>query len=312
MRGCGMSSLQFILRLILVLGFFLGSLLAFYSYDGEYGDDFASRSHSSLKKKSGKFVEGRELEDSVILNQTDNIKDEPSALFNDPAIAQAWGLKKASAGKAWAITKGNRKIVVAIIDTGVDVNHEDLKTNLWKNAGESGLDSRGRDKATNKIDDDKNGFIDDVHGWNFVSGSNDLTDNHGHGTHIAGIVGAEANNGKGISGIAPEVSLMILKYFDPKVPNTDNLKNTIKAIHYAVENGADIINYSGGGTDHSREEYDAVKLAEKKGVLFVAAAGNEQSNSDKNHYYPADYKLSNIISVTAINPATEVLPSSNW
>jgi thermitase len=307
-----MSSLQFLLRIILVMCFFLGSLLAFYSYDGQYEEDFASRSHSSAKKKSSKPNEGRELEDSVILKQTDKLPDEPSVLFNDPAIAQAWGLKKANAGRAWAITRGNRNITVAIIDTGMDVQHEDLKTNVWKNPGETGRDALGRDKATNKTDDDGNGYIDDVHGWNFVSGNGDLSDNHGHGTHIAGIIGAEANNGKGISGIAPEVSLMILKYFDPKVPNTDNLKNTIKAINYALENGADIINYSGGGTDYSREEYEAVKLAEKKGILFVAAAGNEQTNSDKNHYYPADYKLTNIISVTAINPSTEVLPSSNW
>jgi thermitase len=105
---------------------------------------------------------------------------------------------------------------------------------------------------------------------------------------------------------------MILKYYDPKVPNTDNLKNTIRAIHYAADMGCHIINYSGGGTDYSKEEFEAVKLAEKKGILFVAAAGNEQTNSDRNHYYPADYRLSNIISVTAINPSTEVLPSSNW
>lgn len=307
-----MNSFHNILRFILVAGFFVGSLLAFYSYDGQYAEDFASRSQSSLKKKSSKSLEGRGIEDSIILNQTDSLSDEQSVLFNDPAIAQAWGLKKTSAGKAWSVTRGSRNIVVAIIDTGIDVNHEDLKSNLWKNPGEVGTDSKGRDKETNGIDDDKNGYVDDVYGWNFVSNNKDLTDNHGHGTHIAGIIGAEANNGKGISGISPEVSLMVLKYYDPKVPNTDNLKNTIKSIHYAIENGAHIINYSGGGTDYSKEEYEAVRLAEQKGILFVAAAGNEQSNSDKNHYYPADYPLNNIISVTAINPSTEVLPSSNW
>jgi subtilisin family serine protease len=309
-----MKSLHSVLRLVLVIAFFFGGLLAFYSYDAdEDSAELASHAPSSLTKKNKiKNLEGRALEDSTILNQTTNLNDEPSVLFNDPAIAQAWGLKKSKAGKAWGVTKGSKNVVVAIIDTGIDVNHEDLKGNIWTNPGETGLDSKGRDKATNGIDDDGNGFIDDVHGWNFVSNTPDLTDNHGHGTHIAGIIGAEANNGKGISGIAPEVSLMILKYYDPKVANTDNLKNTIKAIHYAVQNGAQIINYSGGGTDYSREEYEAVKLAEQKGILFVAAAGNEQSNSDKNHYYPADYGLSNLISVTAINPSTEVLPSSNW
>ena len=312
-----MNQLHSALRLILVAGFFVGCLLAFYSFEGQVeSEDLASRSQSSVKS-TGKTrktfdADGRELELPVITNATQDLNDEPSVLFNDPAIAQAWGLKKTSAPKAWAISKGSKDVVVAIIDTGADVNHEDLKNNIWKNPGETGLDKNGKDKATNGIDDDNNGYVDDVNGWNFVANNNDLTDNHGHGTHIAGIIGAEADNGKGISGISPNVSLMILKYFDPKVPNTDNLKNTIKAMRYATQMGAVIINYSGGGTDYSKEEYEAVKAAEKKGILFVAAAGNEQSNSDTNHYYPADYKLSNIISVTAINPSTEVLSSSNW
>ena len=270
-----------------------------------------SRQTQSSKKKV-KIVEGRDLELGQVKNQTDKVIDEPSALFNDPAIKQAWGLKKSDAARAWSVTQGSKDTIVAVIDTGVDEHHEDLMTNLWVNPGESGKDSNGRDKSNNGIDDDNNGFIDDVHGWNFVSNNNRLDDNHGHGTHIAGIIGAEAGNGKGISGISPHVSLMVLKYFDPKVPNTDNLKNTIAAIQYAVKMGAHIINYSGGGTDYSQEEHDAVQLAEKKGILFVAAAGNERSNSDQHHYYPADYNLKNIISVTAIDPTTEVLASSNY
>ena len=131
-------------------------------------------------------------------------------------------------------------------------NHEDLRSNLWKNKGETGLDKQGRSKETNKIDDDGNGFIDDVHGWNFVSNNNKVKDYHGHGTHVAGIVGAEGGNGKGISGVSPKVNLMILKYYDPRFSNTDNLKNTIKAIEYATKMGAKIINYSGGGTQYSQ------------------------------------------------------------
>lgn len=264
---------------------------------------------SSQKTKKG---DARQLELNPAKDTSTEISNEPSALFNDPAIKQAWGLKKSDAARAWAVTKGDKKVVVAVIDTGIDEKHEDLKNNLWTNLGESGLDAKGKDKASNGIDDDGNGFVDDVHGWNFVSSNNKLDDNHGHGTHIAGIIGAEAENKKGISGISPEVSLMVLKYFDPKVPNNDNLKNTISAIEYAVKMGAHIINYSGGGTDFSQEEHDAVEKAEVQGILFVAAAGNERSNSDKFHYYPADYKLKNIISVTAIDPTTEVLSSSNY
>lgn len=236
---------------------------------------------------------------------------EASFVINDPAMAQKWDIQKTDAERAWQLSRGSRDIVVAVIDTGIDVNHEDLRANLWFNPGELGRDQKGRDKSKNGVDDDGNGFIDDVNGWNFVSNSSDLSDHHGHGTHIAGIIGAEAGNNKGIVGIAPKVSLMILKYFDPKTPS-DNLKNTIRAIQYAVKMKAHIINYSGGGLEYSAEEKAAIDAARKSGILFVAAAGNEKSNSDQKPYYPADYGLSNIISVTAIDPNTEVLRSSNY
>lgn len=279
--------------------------LGLYVYHSD--ESYPSRTQSSTKKENGRL-----LENSFITSKTDKVEDEPSALFNDPAIKEAWGLKKYDAARAWSITKGSRDIVVAVIDTGIDIKHEDLAENLWTNPGETGKDEKGRDKAINGIDDDKNGFVDDVHGWNFVSNNSKLTDNHGHGTHIAGIIGAQAGNGVGIAGIAPEVSLMILKYYDPKIAGTDNLSNTVASIRYAVKMGAHIINYSGGGTEFSKDEHDAVAEAEKKGILFVAAAGNEKSNSDQHHYYPADYKLNNIISVTATDPTTQVLASSNY
>jgi thermitase len=273
---------------------------------------FKSRDRNTQSVKKTKGIDGRSLELGRVQEQIDAVANEPSALFNDPAIKQAWGLRKSDAGRAWTVSQGSRKVVVAVIDTGLDLRHEDLRENLWRNPGETGLDAKGRDKTSNGIDDDNNGYVDDVHGWNFVAKNHRLDDNHGHGTHIAGIIGAEAGNKKGISGISPQVSLMILKYFDPKVPNTDNLRNTIASINYAVKMGAHIINYSGGGTDFSQEEQDAVVAAERKGILFVAAAGNERSNSDELPYYPADYKLKNIISVTAIDPTTEVLASSNY
>lgn len=272
--------------------------------------DFASKIKGKMTSK--KKASERPLELGEAKSQSNKTADEAQVMMNDPAIHQAWGLKKSDAARAWEVSQGNKELVVAVIDTGADVKHEDLAGNIWANPGETGFDSKGRNKATNGVDDDSNGFVDDVNGWNYVANNNDLSDNHGHGSHIAGIIGAEAGNNKGIAGISPKVSMMILKYFDPKVPGTDNLKNTVNSIRYAIKMKANIINYSGGGTEYSQEERDAIEEARKAGILFVAAAGNERSNSDKHKYYPADYNLSNIISVTAIDPSTEVLQSSNY
>ena len=232
-------------------------------------------------------------------------------ITNDPAIKKKWGLNHIDAYRAWALSKGNRHIVVAVIDTGIDLHHEDLKENLWVNPGETGWDALGRNKRTNKIDDDQNGYVDDVHGWNFVQKNHQLMDNHGHGTHIAGIIGAVGNNGKGVSGVAPRVQLMTLKYYDNNVV-TDYLRNTVDAIHYAVKMKADIINYSGGGLSFSQAEREAIHKAKEQGILFVAAAGNEASNADEAHYYPASYNLPNIVSVTAIDDKGNMVSSSNW
>jgi subtilisin family serine protease len=130
-------------------------------------------------------------------------------------------------------------------------------------------------------------------------------DEHGHGTHIAGVI-------SGKNGIAPGVSLMILKYFDEMATGEQNLSYTVNAIYYAVHMGAKIINYSGGGILRSREEEDALKWAESHGVLVVAAAGNEGLNSDFFHFYPADYDLPNILSVGAIDRNAQILSLSNF
>jgi thermitase len=277
-----------------------------------YANSNLSLEGSTELSSKSKTKKNRETILTKASDVSSKTKQEEQVLLNDPAVHQNWGIRQSDAARAWSVSRGSKKIVVAVIDTGSDLQHEDLANNYWKNPGETGKDSKGRDKSTNGVDDDGNGFVDDVNGWNFVSNNNNLTDNHGHGTHIAGIIGAEAGNKKGVAGISPEVSLMVLKYYDPKVPNTDNLKNTVNAIRYAIKMKAHIINYSGGGTEYSQEEFEAVKEAQKEGILFVAAAGNERSNSDKHKYYPADYGLTNIISVTAIDPSTEVLASSNY
>lgn len=254
----------------------------------------------------------RQTDLGKVTPSTKSPNKEVDLILNDPAISKVWGLGLTDAQKAWRVSQGSRDVIVAIIDTGVDEKHPDLANNLWVNKGETGKDKNGKDRSNNQIDDDGNGFIDDVHGWNFVANNNNLSDSHGHGTHIAGIIGAEGGNGIGISGVSPKASMMILKYYDPHSSESNNLLNTVRAIQYAVKMGANIINYSGGGLAPSAEERAAIEEADRKGILFVAAAGNERSDSDVKKYYPADYGLKNIISVTAIDKKKEVLPSSNW
>lgn len=231
---------------------------------------------------------------------------------SDPNLSLNWGIQQIHAPAAWKRHRGSKDVIVAVIDTGCDVHHPDLHSNIWRNAGEGGLDRNGDPKSSNGIDDDDNGFVDDFHGWNFSANSNDISDDHGHGTHIAGIIGAERLSAISSSGIAPHVSLMILKYFDSESTGPDNLRNTISAIRYAVNMGADIINYSGGGIIRSREEEAVLKWAAAQGVLVIAAAGNEGANSDFFHFYPADYDLPNILSVGAIDQHEELLRMSNF
>ncbi|MBX3022703.1 MAG: S8 family serine peptidase [Bdellovibrionales bacterium] len=223
-----------------------------------------------------------------------------------------WGLKAISAEVAWLEGAADKSVIVAIIDTGADINHPNLSKNIWTNPGETGVAPDGSDKASNGIDDDGNGFVDDAHGWDFVSNSPALMDEHGHGTHIAGIIGAAPFDGPGASGVAPGVSLMILKYYDTETAGLDNLANTVRAIRYAVDNGAKIINYSGGGILRNRLEEEALRYAAENGVLVVAAAGNEGVNSDFFPFYPADYDLPNIISVGAVDRGGELLAVSNY
>ncbi len=226
----------------------------------------------------------------------------PTHELSMPPMIQTktWAQTEIRSKEAWQITKGSKKIIVAIIDTGADINHPDLKENIWQNLSEI---------PNNGMDDDGNGFVDDFHGWNFVSHNSDLTDNHGHGTHISGIVGAKGDKALGV---APEVSLMILKYFDPKNPGSDSVAQAISAMKYAIKMGANIINFSAGGPYFSEEEYAVLKEANEKGVLVIAAAGNEKNNSDVINFFPADYALPNILSVTAIDESRQILNSSNY
>ncbi|MBX3041261.1 MAG: S8 family serine peptidase [Bdellovibrionaceae bacterium] len=203
-----------------------------------------------------------------------------------------------------------RDVVVAVIDTGLDTTDPIFQTHLWTNPGETGLDAQGRDKATNGIDDDGNGFVDDVHGWDFITGTNRVVDHHGHGTHISGIILQGQEPRTKLQG-ADRLRLMILKYYGPK-NETDPVENSRHALRYAIENNVDIINYSGGGPLPDSVEKALLEQAERKGILVVAAAGNEGSNVKNRPYFPASYGFSNILSVAAHNPDNELLPASNY
>ena len=199
-------------------------------------------------------------------------------------------------------------VVIAIVDTGLDFNNPELSQFLWTNPGESGLDAKGKDKSKNGIDDDGNGFIDDLHGWDFVEQKPEAQDHHGHGSHIAGLVLSQIKQ----LPQATHVRLMILKYYDQTYLSTDTLGHTIKAFRYATSMGAHIINYSGGGSQPNRAEYLALQEAQEKGLLLVAAAGNEGRNLSHGKFFPANYPLGNIISITAVDSFHELLKTSNF
>jgi subtilisin family serine protease len=214
-----------------------------------------------------------------------------------------WSLQMTETDKAQALVLPAKvPVVVAVIDTGADIQHPALQNAFWTNSGESGQDSLGRDKATNGIDDDGNGFIDDVHGWNFVTNSGDVSDQHGHGTHISGI----------IHGAAPMAQMMVLKYYDSHLSNEKNVQNCLRAFQYALQMKARMINFSGGGTGYNPAEEKIMKQAEEKQILVVAAAGNDGVNTDQMKYYPADYPLNNILSVTALNFARRLPLYANF
>ena len=207
--------------------------------------------------------------------------------------------KSSKINDAWEVTTGDRKIVVAVIDTGVDYNHPDLKDNMYRNSGEI---------PDNNIDDDRNGFVDDVHGYDFAANDGDPMDKNGHGTHCAGTIGAVGDNLLGVAGVNWQVSIMALKFLGDNGSGTTT--GAIKAIDYAVNNGAKVLSNSWGALlAYSAPLLKAIKRAEAKGVIFVAAAGNDGLDNEEYPTYPASFDASNIVSVAAIDPKSNKLAS---
>lgn len=234
----------------------------------------------------------------------------PPVFPNDPDFSQLYGMNQSNdndidAPEAWELTTGNANIIVGVIDTGIDYDHEDLKANIWLNPGES-----GGGKENNNIDDDGNGYKDDYRGWNFIYKSNDPYDDNDHGTHCSGTVGAVGNNGKGVVGVNWNVKLMALKFLGSD--GSGGTAEAAEAIIYGVDNGAKVLSNSWGGGGESQVLKDAIQYAQDRGVLFIAAAGNDSKNTDTSPNYPSNYEVPNVVSVASNDNADNVSSFSNY
>lgn len=228
---------------------------------------------------------------------------EPTLVPNDPMLSSLWGLYRTDGGvninsaQAWEHTTGSKDTIVAVVDTGVDYNHPDLKDNIWTNPREIPGDG---------IDNDNNGFIDDVHGINastqLGAPKGDPFDTAGHGTHVAGTIGAMGNNQVGVVGVNWKIQIMAVKFLEA---GGGTIADAITAVNYVADMkraGVNIVaaNNSWGGGGYSVSLENAIKACRDAGVLFVAAAGNAAINIDQTNFYPASYKIENVIPVAAV------------
>lgn len=238
----------------------------------------------------------------------------PRLLPNDPGFlfGLMWSLDNTgqnggvadvdlNAPEGWAMQKDAAEIVVAVLDSGVRYTHEDLADNMWINPNEI---------PGNGIDDDHNGYIDDVHGINALDGSGDPADDNHHGTFVAGILGAVGNNGKGGLGVAWKVKIMACKMLADNGIGTEEA--TIKALDYARLHGARIINASWNYPDYSEPLRAAIERARDAGIIVVASAGNAGIDIDQTPSYPPSYGLDNIIAVTSIDPSGQMPVNANF
>ncbi|HEY3393769.1 MAG TPA: S8 family serine peptidase [Lacipirellulaceae bacterium] len=240
-----------------------------------------------------------------------------AGLSTDPRFSEQWGFHNSGqsggtidadidAPEACDVTTGTGRTIVAVIDTGVDYRHPDLAANIWVNADEL---------PGNGIDDDNNGYTDDVHGYDFYNNDGNPLDDHNHGTHVAGTLGAIGNNGSGVAGVNWDVQIMALKFLGSDGSGTTS--DAIEAVRYAVANGAQISNNSWGGDPFSQSLFDAIREARDAGHVFVAAAGNGDFlgfglDNDAEPFYPASYNLDNIVTVAATDHNDRLAVFSNY
>ena len=235
--------------------------------------------------------------------------DKEPLFSNDPYFSRLWGLHNTGqfGGKtdsdidgpeARGHQTGSKDVVVGVIDTGIDYNHPDLKNNIWKNQAE--IDGKAN------VDDDNNGYVDDKYGYDFAYNDGDPMDVRGHGTHVAGTIGAEGDNKIGVAGVNKNVSLMALKFLNDQGRGT--MADAIEAVKYATLMGADLTNNSWGGGGYSRTLEDTIE----KGPLFFAAAGNSNKDNDYERRYPSGYDLENIVAVASTDQNDNRSSFSNY
>ncbi len=222
---------------------------------------------------------------------------------NDPRLSELWNLQKINAAEGWNATTGTGQTIVAVIDTGVDYSHPDLAANIWTNI---------REVAGNGRDDDGNGFVDDIRGYDFGDNDADPMDENGHGTHVAGIVGATGNNGVGVTGVSQHTRIMPLRFM--AADGSGYTSDAVRAIDYAIRNGAKILNNSWGGSAADPTLAAAIERARAAGVIVVIAAGNEQVDNDTTPSYPATYarQSNNTVVVASTSSSDQLSWFSNY
>ncbi len=240
--------------------------------------------------------------DGAVRYATPNFVVRASEVASDPLIANGsmWNLLRVHAPAAWAATTGSGA-VVAVLDAGVNLTNPDIAPSLWTNPEEV---------AGNGLDDDNDGFVDDVNGADWIDRDGAPTDTNGHGTHVAGTIAAAAGNGFGGAGVAPGAKLMPLRFLDSRGSGT--VADAISAIQFAINHRVDVINASWGGPDYSPALRDAFARAGAAGITVVAAAGNDGVSNDSSPTYPAAFSLPNLIAVAASDRRDQLAAFSNY
>ena len=248
------------------------------------------------------------VENSFVPNQRYFIpptKNVQSANATQQLPANLWGITKINAEAAWTVTRGNSNVVVAVLDTGIDYGHRALASQMLVNLAEK--------NGQPGVDDDQNGFVDDVYGYDFIDKKSDPQDDEGHGSHVAGTIAGNSPSEK-FYGVAPEVKLLAVKTHNTAGEGSEEA--VVKGILYAADRGAQVINCSWGGAPeaakYSQLLFDAISYANKKGALLVAAAGNDGQNNDGLENYPANYNLPNILAVAATGKNDKLAFFSNY